>query len=126
MSTYLISYSLANPTANKHVLANAIMASGRSWARPLDHTWYVKSEQQVEFLEAFLSATLDDGDSLVVQAVREDAAMANTSLRWFKHRPQDDAASHPNETREDAAVIPHPATFASQSPDLQSALAAVA
>ena len=125
MSTYLISYSLANPTANKHILANAIMASGRSWARPLEHTWYVKSEQEAEFLEAFISATLDDGDSLVVQAVREDAAMANTSLRWFKHRPQDETASEPNK-RADKAVIPFPGAFGASAADLQSALAAVA
>ncbi|MEL6298027.1 MAG: hypothetical protein AAFQ45_05610 [Pseudomonadota bacterium] len=109
MSTFLISYDLANPSSNKHVLANAIMASGSAWARPLSQTWYVKSEQDADFLEAFISATLDDEDELVVQEIGEEAAKANTALRWFRHR----AKSSPGPTSEDQAganVVAFPPT----------------
>ncbi len=34
MRTYLISYDLAKPHLLKHVVAQAIMAIGHSWARP--------------------------------------------------------------------------------------------
>ena len=38
MRTYLISYDLAQPHLTKHVVAQAIMALGQSWARPLEAT----------------------------------------------------------------------------------------
>ena len=54
MRTYLISYDLAKPHLIKHVVAQAIMAAGQSWARPLEQTWYVRSEESEEALEAKL------------------------------------------------------------------------
>lgn len=86
MRTYLISYDLANPYANRHVLAQAIMEAGQSWARPLESTWYVKSEAPVSELENKLKDLLGADDGLLVQAVRGDALMANTAIRWFRQR----------------------------------------
>lgn len=86
MRTYLISYDLANPYANRHALAQAIMEAGKSWARPLESTWYVKSEAGADDLEDKLKGLLGAEDSLLVQAVRGDALMANTAIRWFRQR----------------------------------------
>ena len=86
MRTYLISYDLAKPHLVKHVVAQAIMALGRSWARPLEQTWYVRSEESEETLEGKLSRILDSDDGLLIQAVREDALLTNTSIRWFRQR----------------------------------------
>jgi hypothetical protein len=86
MRTYLISYDLAKPHLIKHVVAQAIMALGRSWARPLEQTWYVRSEESEETLEGKLSRILDTEDGLLIQAVREDALLTNTSIRWFRQR----------------------------------------
>jgi len=87
MRTFLISYDLARPHRNKHVLAQAIMSLGQSWARPLEQTWYVRtSSQDEESIEAKLSDLLDIDDGLIVQAVAEEAALTNTSLRWFRQR----------------------------------------
>ena len=35
MRTFLISYDLAQPNANKNAINSAIMMLGQSWARPL-------------------------------------------------------------------------------------------
>ena len=45
MRTYLISYDLAKPTNNQHVIAQVIMGLGEKWARPLANTWYVTSQR---------------------------------------------------------------------------------
>lgn len=86
MRTFLISYDLAKPHLTKHVVAQAIMSVGASWARPLDQTWYVRSEESEEALEATLARFLDTDDGLLIQAVKEEAVLTNTSLRWFKQR----------------------------------------
>lgn len=86
MRTYLISYDLAKPHLIKHVVAQAIMAAGQSWARPLEQTWYVRSEESEEALEAKLMRILDSDDGLLIQRVKEDAVLTNTSIRWFKQR----------------------------------------
>jgi hypothetical protein len=86
MRTYLISYDLAHPNRNQHVLAQAIMAVGDKWARPLSNTWYVMSEREEVELESDLRALLAEDDGLVIQATKRDAAMTNTSLRWFRQR----------------------------------------
>lgn len=86
MRTFLISYDLANPYANRHVLAQAIMEAGQSWARPLESTWYVKSDAPPAELEDKLKGLLGSDDGLLVQAVKGDAAMAGTTLRWFRQR----------------------------------------
>ena len=86
MRTYLISYDLANPYANRHVVAQAIMEAGKSWARPLESTWYVKSDAPLAELEDKLKNLLGSDDGLLVQAVKGDALMANTTIRWFRQR----------------------------------------
>ena len=86
MRTFLISYDLAKPARNKHALATSIMSLGSSWARPLEHTWYIRADVAETDIEAGLEQLLDDEDGLIVQSVSEDAVMTNTSLRWFRQR----------------------------------------
>jgi hypothetical protein len=86
MRTYLISYDLAKPHVSKHVVAHAIMSLGSSWARPLENTWYVRSDESEETLEAWLGRYLESDDGLLIQPVKEEAVMTNTSLRWFRQR----------------------------------------
>ncbi len=88
MRTYLISYDLARPARNKHALATIIMSLGAAWARPLEQTWYVRSELAETEIETRLAGLLDDEDGLIVQGVADvDAGvMTNTKLRWFRQR----------------------------------------
>ena len=86
MRTYLISYDLAKPTRNQHVLAQLIMGLGEKWARPLANTWYVTSDREEVELESELREILDEEDGLLIQATKRDAVLTNTSLRWFKQR----------------------------------------
>lgn len=86
MATFLISYELAAPDANKHDIANAIMVSGESWARALDQTWYIRCDGEASEIEAMIEQFLDEDDALLVQAVADEAHMTNTTLRWFKRR----------------------------------------
>jgi hypothetical protein len=89
MRTYLISYDLAKPNRNQHVLAQVIMGLGDKWARPLSNTWYVASPRDEGDLEADLRDLLSDEDGLLIQAVKREAVLTNTSLRWFKQRRPD-------------------------------------
>ena len=86
MRTFLIAYDLAAPNRNKHVLANAIMGLGQSWARPLENTWFVRADTGESDIEARLADLLDADDGLIVQAVPEIGVLTNTSLRWFRQR----------------------------------------
>jgi hypothetical protein len=86
MHTFMISYDLAAPASNKHALATAIMSIGASWARPLDHCWYVRSDVTETDIEQRLSILLADDDALVVQSVSETGVLTNTQLRWFRNR----------------------------------------
>ena len=86
MRTYLISYDLAKPTSNQHVLAQVIMGLGEKWARPLANTWYVTSLRDETELEADLRDMLNEEDGLLIQAVKREAVLTNTSLRWFRQR----------------------------------------
>jgi len=86
MRTYLISYDLAKPNRNKHVLAQEIMGLGERWARPLENTWYVASLDREAEIELRLSGLLDADDGLLIQAVEDEAILTNTSLRWFRQR----------------------------------------
>lgn len=86
MRTYLISYDLAHPNRNQHVLAQVIMGLGDKWARPLCNTWYVTSDREEFELETELKELLAEEDGLVIQATKRDAVMTNTSLRWFRQR----------------------------------------
>ena len=86
MRTLIISYDLAQPHRNKHVLAHHIMAIGNSWARPLEQTWYVRTDATEEEIEAQLRGALDPDDGLLIQATRDEAVLTNTALRWFRQR----------------------------------------
>lgn len=86
MRTFLISYDLARPARNKHAMATVIMSLGQAWARPLEHTWYVRAELTELEIESRLSNLLDDEDGLLVQATAEEGVMTNTQLRWFRQR----------------------------------------
>ena len=86
MRTYLISYDLAHPTRNQHVLAQLIMGLGDKWARPLSNTWYVTSDREEFELESELREFLTEEDGLLIQATKRDAVLTNTSLRWFRQR----------------------------------------
>lgn len=86
MRTYLISYDLAKPNRNQHVLAQIIMGLGEKWARPLANTWYVTSNRDETELEADLRDMLDEEDGLLIQAVKREAVLTHTSLRWFRQR----------------------------------------
>ena len=88
MQTYLISYDLAAPQTNKHALASAIMMLGQSWARPLDQTWYMRADLDETDIDSVLRQLLGEDDGLLVQAVEQDAILANTQLRWFRQRRQ--------------------------------------
>ena len=121
MRTYLISYDLAKPHLTKHVLAQAIMALGDSWARPLENTWYVRSEESQEALESRLTRHLDDEDGLLIHAVRGEALLANTSVRWFRQRHAGiDVAEHDNVI---AFPFPAPVPMPTDEPELPFAKA---
>lgn len=108
MRTYLISYDLAKPHLLKHVVAHAIMAAGQSWARPLEQTWYVRSEESEEAIEAKLTRILDSEDGLLIQRVKDDAILTNTSIRWFKQRQA--GVEIGSETNVIAFPVPAPVT----------------
>jgi hypothetical protein len=86
MRTLIISYDLAHPHHNKHVLAQQIMALGEAWARPLEQTWYIRTDVREETVEGKLSGLLEAEDGLLIQAVEDDAVLTNTALRWFRRR----------------------------------------
>ncbi|MBS0234396.1 MAG: hypothetical protein JSR99_13035 [Proteobacteria bacterium] len=110
MRTYLISYDLAHPTRNQHVLAQVIMGLGEKWARPLSNTWYVMSDREEVELETELREMLAEDDGLLIQATKREAAMTNTSLRWFRQRrPGFDLAPDGN-----IIAFPSPATPAAE------------
>ena len=88
MRTFLISYDLAAPSANKNAITSAIMMLGQSWARPLAQTWYIRAEIDQSDIESVLGGLLQDDDGLIVQSVDQDASLANTELRWFRQRTQ--------------------------------------
>ena len=93
MRTLLISYDLAKPHRNKHVLAQEIMALGTRWARPLESTWYISTDRDEIEIESKLSGVLDSDDGLLIQAVSEDAVLANAQIRWFRQRRADTGAA---------------------------------
>jgi hypothetical protein len=110
MRTYLISYDLAHPNRNQHVVAQVIMSLGEKWARPLANTWYVTSEREEVELETELREMLAEDDGLLIQATKREAVMTNTSLRWFRQRrPGLDLAPDGN-----IIAFPSPATPAAE------------
>ena len=94
MRTYLITYDLASPA--RHTLSSAIMQLGKSWARPLETTWYVQSCERPDALERRLKPHLDGEDGLLIQQVESDALLLNTALRWFRKRRKESSAEAGN------------------------------
>ena len=88
MRTFLNSYDLANPLQNKHAIAQSIMTAGERWARPLESTWYLTSDEDEASLADRLQPLLDTDDGLLIQSVDDQAVLTNTSLRWFRQRRQ--------------------------------------
>lgn len=103
MRTLLISYDLAKPNRNKHVVAQEIMGLGQAWARPLEQTWYVRCDVREEEIQSRLSLLLDVDDGLLIQAVKDEAVLTNASLRWFRQRRA------PIDVAEGSNVVPFPA-----------------
>ncbi len=119
MRTLIISYDLANPHLNKHVLAQQIMALGEAWARPLEQTWYVRTDAREESIEAKLSGLLESDDGLLIQAVEDSAVLTNTALRWFRRRrPALDIVEGSN-----VIAFPAPALLPDEQPELPLAAA---
>ena len=86
MRTLIISYDLAQPHRNKHVLAQRSWRWAQSWARPLEQTWYVRTEAREDRSKRSLRGHFDPDDGLLIQAVKDDAVLTNTALRWFRQR----------------------------------------
>jgi len=93
MRTFLVSYDLAQPAANKSQIVEAIMNLGHAWARPLDNVWYLRAEETHAEIEAQIARLLGMDDGLLIQEARGNAAFLNTGLRWFRQRKRDQAAS---------------------------------
>ncbi len=119
MRTFLVSYDLANPATNRHAITTAIMMLGATWARPLEQTWYLKADLDEADIESVLANLLADDDGLIVQCVRDDAHLANTSLRWFKQRPLPQDVPHTNVVA--FPVIPERPTSNEELPPLAEA-----
>jgi hypothetical protein len=84
MRTYIITHDQAGRT--KPSLSAAIMQLGEAWARPLEATWFVQSNERAAALEARLEPHLDGEEGLLIQEVEGEAVLLNTSLRWFRKR----------------------------------------
>ena len=122
MRTFLISYDLANPLQNKHAIAQSIMTAGERWARPLESTWYLTSDEDEASLADRLQPLLDTDDGLLIQSVDDQAVLTNTSLRWFRQRRQ--PAAEANTVRQNNVVaFPAPAQPANDEPELPFAKA---
>lgn len=118
MRTLLISYDLAEPYRNKHKVVRHIMTLGSAWARPLEQTWYVRTASTEDDVEKRLAPLLASDDGLIVQAIRDEAAMTNTTLRWFKPR----AAMETSDA--DDRVVAFPRSMVCPDRDCLPALAA--
>lgn len=122
MRTFLISYDLANPIQNKHAIAQSIMSAGERWARPLESTWYLTSDEDESSLAQLLGPLLDTDDGLLIQSVDDQALLTNTSLRWFRQRRQPTAGAAA--MRENNVVaFPAPVKPADDEPELPFAKA---
>ena len=68
MRTLIISYDLAQPHRNK-LSSRSDHGDRQSWARPLEQTWYVRTDAREDQIEAS-SRHLDREDGLLIQATR--------------------------------------------------------
>jgi len=105
MRTYLISYDLANPNAKRHAIAEEIMEMGVRWARPLEQTWYITTQESEEDIEARIEWLLGDEDGLLIQAADDPALLTNTALRWFQQRPGTNKTAHHAVTNDNVITL---------------------
>jgi hypothetical protein len=87
MRTYLITYDLDSDV--RHHLSGTIMQLGEAWARPLETTWYVQSNDSPAAIGQRLRNLLGTEDGLLIQQVETEATLLNTALRWFRRRRQE-------------------------------------
>ena len=87
--------------------------------RPLEQTWYVRTDAREDQIEAQLRGHLDPDDGLLIQATRDEAVLTNTALRWFRQRRAGIEAG------QDTNVIafPMPAQFTDDQQELPLPLA---
>lgn len=114
MRTFLIAYDLAEPAQNRHAITTAIMMLGKSWARPLAQTWYIKADLDEADIESVLYGLIGDDDGLIVQCVRDDALLAGTQLRWFRQRTP--AGMHEHQNVVTFPLISEPPAYMSDAP----------
>ena len=85
-------HPISSPTISPSPTSSSTLSPRRSWplARAgharLEQTWYVRSEETEEVIEHKLTRLLDSEDGLLIQRVKDDAFLTNTSVRWFKQR----------------------------------------
>jgi hypothetical protein len=96
MQTYLVAYDVAQVKAVKHAVATELMRIGSLWARPLETTWYLRTDLSGADIEARLMWLLDTDDGLLIQPVQDAATLCNTALRWFQQRRDDGYTENPN------------------------------
>ncbi len=106
MRTFMIAYDLAQPSQNRHQLADAIMSLGIAWARPLEQIWYVRAPAAEADLLQKLATVLDTDDGLIVQPVTDTGMLSNTHLRWFKQRGADGAMLTTSDAADNVVVFP--------------------
>ena len=123
MRTFLISYDLANPAQNKHIIAQSIMASGERWARPLEQTWYVTSGESEADLAQRIGGLLDTDDGLLIQSVDDQAVLTNTSLRWFRQRRSEGTTASVAAAGNNVVAFPAPQPADNDQPELPLARA---
>ena len=86
MRTFLVCYDLSEPAFNKADVVSTITMAATSWARPLENVWYIRTEGAQQEVEDRLRQVIGLDDGLVIQAVRDEAVLMNTGLRWFRQR----------------------------------------
>ena len=91
MRTYLITIDPAAP--NRHRIFQTIMQLGDAWARPMETTWYVQSDERPGSLEQRLGHQLEAGTGFLIQQVETAALLRNTAVHWFRKRRTTETAS---------------------------------
>ena len=92
MRTYLINVDPAAP--NRHRIFQVIMQLGDAWARPMETTWYVQSDERPDALERRLARELEAGTGFLIQQVETAAVLRNTTVHWFRKRQPEAAQAN--------------------------------
>jgi hypothetical protein len=73
MAVYLISYDLI-PPGQKYNRVHTTIKSYGTWAKPLESTWFVKSNENVQDVRGKVLNVLDANDKLLVVEVTRNAS----------------------------------------------------